>query len=177
MKKFLVVFLLIFSIGRGDILFLGDSMIEAIKPSAFKICKEEGKRCIFLYKRGLRTEKWLKGKYKRRLENVLSYNKIDKVVISTGTNDIVVGENSKRIYEEILSIISLIRLYKKKAKITVVAPPVPWDKGLNVYLYEHLKLYKIHVIKSKYYNLRLYDNVHPTPKESKRWMKKIWEML
>ena len=167
MKRFLVVFLLIFSISRGDILFIGDSMIEAIKPVAQRLCKENAKSCIFLYKRGLRTEKWLKGKYKKELLSVLKLD-IDKVVISTGTNDLVIGESNSQIYKEIVRLIYLIYRTRRVESFIVVAPPIPKDNSLNEYLYNHLIRYKIKVIKSKDYNLRLYDGIHPTPRESRK---------
>ncbi len=157
-----------------SILFVGDSMIEAIKKPSQEICIQKGFECAYAFKRGLRTEKWVEDElYKGNLMFFLLTKKPDIVVISTGTNDIYNKESNEKIYIELIHLINFIkevsRHYNKPPKIVLVAPPIPNDNNLNEYLVKKFSSKNIELILSKYYDFSLWDGVHPDRKSSKTW--------
>jgi len=166
-----------------NILFVGDSMVEAIfKPSKY-LCKKKKYRCDYLFKRGLRTDVWTKnGWYGINLILKIVENRPDIIVISSGTNDIYAKESKRQIYKDFRDTIKLIRKVSKNIKINpkivIVAPPIPNDKNLNEYLkkkFQHEK--NIYVMQSKYYHFKLWDGIHPTAKSSSIWANKILKMI
>ena len=161
-----------------SILFVGDSMVEAIKKPSQEICMQKGFECAYAFKRGLRTEKWFEDElYKGNLMFFLLTQKPDIVVISTGTNDIYNKESNERIYIELKQVINFIKKiashYKKQPEFVIVAPPIPNDNNLNEYLMEKFSQQNIKIIMSKYYDFSLRDGVHPDAESNKLWAKII----
>ncbi|WP_297456965.1 SGNH/GDSL hydrolase family protein [Persephonella sp.] len=161
-----------------SILFVGDSMVEAIKNPSKKLCIQKGIKCAYVFKRGLRTEKWTEDElYKENLLFSLHIHKPDIVVISTGTNDIYNKESNEKIYIELVQLINFIkkvsRHYHKQPQIVLVAPPIPNDNNLNEYLVRKFSSRNIKLILSKYYDFSLWDGVHPDIKSSEIWAKII----
>jgi len=165
------------------ILFVGDSMVEAIYKPSKSICKRKRYKCDYIFKRGLRTDAWTRsGWYGVNLILKISENKPDIVVISSGTNDIYAKESKEQIYRDFLATIRLIRDVSKNVninpKIIIVAPPIPNDKNLNEYLKKKFRRYKnVYVMQSKYYRFKLWDGIHPTAKSSSIWANKIIKMI
>ncbi len=165
------------------ILFVGDSMVEAIfKPSKY-LCQKKKYKCDFIFKRGLRTDVWTRsGWYGVSLILKIAENRPDIVVISSGTNDIYAKESKEQIYRDFKDTIRLIRNVSKNIninpKIVIVAPPIPNDRNLNEYLKKKFKNEKnIYVMQSKHYHFKLWDGIHPTAKSSSIWANKILRMI
>ncbi|RUM59537.1 MAG: hypothetical protein DSY66_06000 [Persephonella sp.] len=161
------------------ILFVGDSMVEAIERPSKNICHSRKLKCDYIFKRGLRTDAWTRSDwYSISLILKISEFRPDIVVISSGTNDIYNRETPYQIYKDFIDVINLIRevSYTENInpKIVIVAPPIPNDKNLNRFLEERFKNKKnIFVIQSKYFHLKLADGIHPDVNSSKIWAKKI----
>ncbi len=161
------------------ILFVGDSMVEAIEKPSKNICKEKKLNCDYLFKRGLRTDAWIhSGWYGVSLILKIAEFKPNIIVISSGTNDIYNRETPFQIYRDFTELISLINNVSKNVnispKIVIVAPPIPNDKNLNRVLKERFSNMKnIFVIQSKNFHLKLWDGIHPNVNSSKIWAKKI----
>ncbi len=165
------------------ILFVGDSMVEAIFHPSKEMCKKENIICGYVFKRGLRTDVWTKnGWYGINLILKMDEIKPNIVVISSGTNDIYNKETPEEIYRDFKKMIRLIKDVSKgigiNPKIVIVAPPIPNDKNLNQYLERKFKGKKnIYVIRSKYFRLKLWDGIHPNRNSSKIWTKKIFKII
>jgi len=165
--------------GGIKILFVGDSMVEAIEKPSKNICQIKKFRCDYIFKRGLRTDAWTRSDwYSISLILKISEFRPDIIVISSGTNDIYNRETPYQIYKDFIDVINLIRevSYTENInpKIVIVAPPIPNDKNLNRFLEEKFKNQKnIFVIQSKYFHLKLADGIHPNINSSKVWAKKI----
>ncbi|RUM57312.1 MAG: hypothetical protein DSY60_05040 [Persephonella sp.] len=161
------------------ILFVGDSMVEAIKGPSRNICNEKRFECDYLFKRGLRTDAWIhNGWYSVSLILKIADFKPNIIVISSGTNDIYNRETPNQIYKDFMNIVRLIDDVSKNIdispKIVIVAPPIPNDKNLNRVLKERFSNMKnIFVIQSKNLHLKLWDGIHPNANSSKIWAKKI----
>ncbi len=161
------------------ILFVGDSMVEAIKRPSRNICNEKRFECDYLFKRGLRTDAWIyNGWYSVSLILKIADFKPNIIVISSGTNDIYNRETPNQIYRDFKNVIRLITNVSKNInispKIVIVAPPIPNDKNLNRVLKERFSNMKnIFVIQSKNFHLKLWDGIHPNANSSKIWAKKI----
>ena len=161
------------------ILFVGDSMVEAIKKPSKSICSQKKFRCEYLFRRGLRTDAWTyNGWYGVSLILKISEFKPDIIVISSGTNDIYNKETPYQIYKDFIKVIKLIDNVSKNVKINpkivIVAPPIPNDKNLNTVLKKKFANKKnIYVMQSKKFHLKLWDGIHPNGESSKIWAKKI----
>jgi len=168
---------------RVRILFVGDSMVEAIYKPSKSICKKKRYKCDYIFKRGLRTDAWTRSRwYGVNLILKIAENKPDIIVISSGTNDIYARESKEQIYRDFKATIRLIRKVSRNVninpKIIIVAPPIPNDKHVNEYLKRKFRGYKnVYVMQSKYYRFKLWDGIHPTAKSSSIWANKIIKMI
>ncbi|NPB06829.1 MAG: SGNH/GDSL hydrolase family protein [Aquificae bacterium] len=164
------------------VLFVGDSMVEAVFRPSGKLCKERSYRCEFLFKRGLRTDAWTSGGYALELLFKLVTLRPDAVVVSSGTNDLYADESNERVYEDFRRLVTLIksvgRRLRIRPKVIVVAPPIPNDRGLNEFLAERLGREEgVWVMQSKVYRFELWDGVHPTAESSKVWAEEIIRLV
>ena len=161
------------------ILFVGDSMVEAIKRPSINICNEKKFECDYLFKRGLRTDAWIhNGWYSISLILKIADFKPDIIVISSGTNDIYNKETPQQIYRDFMNMVKLIDNVSKNIdispKIVIVAPPIPNDKNLNKVLKEKFSnMRNVYVIQSKKFHLQLWDGIHPNANSSEIWANKI----
>ncbi len=161
------------------ILFVGDSMVEAIKRPSKNICNKKRYECDYLFKRGLRTDAWTyNGWYGVSLILKIAEFKPNIIVISSGTNDIYNRETPYQIYKDFTKLINLINNVSENVnispKIIIVAPPIPNDKNLNRVLKKRFSNMKnIFVIQSKKFHLKLWDGIHPNIDSSKIWAQKI----
>jgi len=166
-----------------SILFVGDSMVEAIFKPSKTLCKKKRYHCDYLFKRGLKTDVWTKsGWYGINLILKIVENRPDIIVISSGTNDIYAKESKEQIYRDFRRTIKLIRNVSRNIKINpkiiIVAPPIPNDKNVNEYLKRKFRREKnVYVMQSKYYRFKLWDGIHPTSKSSSIWATKILKMI
>ena len=166
------------------VMFVGDSMVEAVKSHSATLCEQKGFKCKFLFKRGLRTDAWSRNIF-WGAELVMSIKsfKPDVIVLSSGTNDIYNNESPEEIYRDFVSLIELIRQVSQRYNhhspiILIVSPPIPNDRNLNKVLENNFSYVEdVYVMDSKSLQLKLRDGIHPDVNSSKVWASKIVDLI
>ncbi len=156
-------------------------MIEAILKPSQHMCNSMNYRCSFVFKRGLRTDKWLSDYWAIDLLVNMVILKPNVIVISSGTNDIYAKENKYQVVDDFIRLSYMIKSISKDLNlnpyIIIVAPPIPRDRGVNRELELSFGSKCIHVLKSKDLHLKLRDGIHPDSESSKEWARVLFNII
>lgn len=151
--------MLLASLEGKEVLLVGDSMAEGLSPSLKS--NDRGYHVTSLYKRGTTVPYWNDNK---EFKSLLKRDKWDIVLVSLGTNDLLLKQNSTEKYFQFNEKLSAL-----KAKVYWIIPPVMPFRNEWVEEWIENPTSPIEKIECPFDFERAKDGVHLTQKSYKEW--------